>query len=160
LATLLGVLVAVPALGYFLAPLRGRWGKSQSMAEFQPIGPLEILSVGQWKLVSFDVVNQDGWEKARSRRSVWVRRNSATTSDVTILSPICTHLGCPIRWQAKRSSFVCPCHGAVFDADGKNVAGPPPRPMDPIESRAEEGQLFVRWQDFKIGVAQRVAVRD
>ncbi|HUE14100.1 MAG TPA: ubiquinol-cytochrome c reductase iron-sulfur subunit [Planctomycetaceae bacterium] len=158
LATLMAVLVAIPAMGYFLAPLRSRLGKSQAGQEFQPIGPLDSLSVGQWKLVSFDVVNQDGWEKARSRRSVWVRRNAGANADATVLSPICTHLGCPISWQTDRSSFVCPCHGGVFDANGKNVAGPPPRPMDPIESRVEAGQLLVRWQDFKIGVAERVAV--
>jgi menaquinol-cytochrome c reductase iron-sulfur subunit len=160
LATLLGLLIAVPTLGYFLAPLRGWMGKSQAGSEFQPIGPLDSLPVGQWKLASFDVVNQDGWEKARSRRSVWVRRNGGTDTDATVLSPICTHLGCPISWQPDRSSFNCPCHGGVFDANGKNVAGPPPRPMDLLESRVEASQLMVRWQEFKIGVAERVPVRD
>jgi len=161
LATLLGLLVAVPAVGYFFAPLRSRLGKSHAGPEFQPIGPLDSLPVGQWKLVSFEVVNQDGWEKARSRRSVWVRRNAgAAYTDATVLSPTCTHLGCPIRWQPDRASFVCPCHGGVFDANGKNVAGPSPRPMDPLESRVEAGQILVRWQDFKIGVAERVAVRE
>jgi len=160
LAALLGLLVAVPALGYFLAPLRSRLGKSQAGPNFQPIGPLSSLPVGQWKLVSFEVVNQDGWEKASSRRSVWVRRNAGGNTEATVLSPICSHLGCPISWQADRSSFICPCHGGVFDADGKNIAGPPPRPMDAIESRVEAGQLMVRWQDFKIGVAERVAVRE
>jgi menaquinol-cytochrome c reductase iron-sulfur subunit len=160
LATLLGLLVAVPAVGYFLAPLRSRLGKSQAGPEFQPIGPLDSLPVGQWKLVTFEVVNQDGWEKDSSPRSAWVRRNAAANADATVLSPICTHLGCPVSWQADRSSFVCPCHGGVFDANGKNVAGPPPRPMDPLESRVEAGQLLVRWQDFKIGIAERVAVRE
>jgi menaquinol-cytochrome c reductase iron-sulfur subunit len=159
LATVLGLLVAVPALGYFLAPLRSRLGKSQAGPEFQPIGPLDSLPIGQWKLMSFEVVNQDGWEKARSRRSAWVRRNAEGNTDAMVLSPICTHLGCPVSWQPDRSSFICPCHGGVFDANGNNVAGPPPRPMDPLESRVEAGQLMVRWQDFKIGVAERVPVR-
>lgn len=159
LATVLGLLVAVPALGYFLAPLRSRLGESQAGPEVQPIVPLDSLPVGQWKLVSFEVVDQDGWEKARNRRSVWVRRNAGVNMDPLVLSPICTHLGCPVSWQADRSSFICPCHGGVFDANGKNVAGPPPRPMDTLESRVEAGQLMVRWQDFKIGVAERVPVR-
>jgi menaquinol-cytochrome c reductase iron-sulfur subunit len=159
LATLLGALVAIPAFGYFLAPLRGRFGKSQGGGEFQPVGSLDSLPVGQWKLVSFEVVDQDGWEKTRNRRSVWVRRDAAN-AEVTVLSPICPHLGCPISWQPDRSSFNCPCHGGVFDANGKNVAGPPPRPMDRLESRIAGGRLLVRWQDFKIGVAERVPVRE
>ncbi len=160
LATFLGLMIVVPGLGYFIAPLHGRSGRAKGEPGFQPVGPIDSWPVGQWTLVSFEVVNQDGWEKATSRRSVWVRHNAGPTPDATVLSPICPHLGCPIGWQSDRSSFVCPCHGGVFDADGQNVAGPPPRPMDRLETRVEGGQLFVRWQEFKIGVADKVAVSD
>ena len=73
-----------------------------------------------------------------------------------MFSPICTHLGCPINWQPERQHFLCPCHGGTFDPQGLVTGGPPPRGMDALEFQVRSGQLWVRWQDFKIGVAQRV----
>ena len=75
---------------------------------------------------------------------------------IALIRMRCTHLGCSLRLVGQE--FVCPCHGGVFDARGRHVAGPPPRSMDPLEHRVENGLLFVRWQDFKVGVAERVPV--
>jgi hypothetical protein len=80
LAALLGLMIAVPGLGYFIAPLRGRSERTKGQPGFQPVGPLDSWPVGQWTLVSFEVVNQDGWEKATSRRSVWVRLTKTALS--------------------------------------------------------------------------------
>ncbi|HSV15406.1 MAG TPA: Rieske (2Fe-2S) protein, partial [Tepidisphaeraceae bacterium] len=95
-------------------------------------------------------------------RSVWVHRSDANSSDaaaVAVRSPICPHLGCPVMLTPDGTQFCCPCHGGTFNAsDGKRVAGPPPRDMDPMEFEIRDGHLWVRWQDFKIGVADRVAV--
>ncbi len=44
-------------------------------------------------------------------------------------SPICTHLGCIVKWDPTAKKILCPCHAGEFDAEGKNVAGPPPRPL-------------------------------
>ena len=35
-----------------------------------------------------------------------------------------------MRFVAAASSFVCPCHGGVYDFRGIRVGGPPPRPLD------------------------------
>ncbi len=32
-------------------------------------------------------------------------------------------------WNAGRRAFLCPCHGGVYGADGRVLAGPPPRPL-------------------------------
>lgn len=45
------------------------------------------------------------------------------------LSRKCTHLGCTAKWTPSTNKFVCPCHGGEYDAEGKNVAGPPPLPL-------------------------------
>lgn len=37
----------------------------------------------------------------------------------------CTHMGCRVRWVAPHSFYSCPCHGGIFDADGKPIFGPP-----------------------------------
>jgi hypothetical protein len=36
------------------------------------------------------------------------------------------------------------------------VAGPPPRPLDRLESRIEGGKLQVQYQDFVLGTPDRV----
>jgi len=60
------------------------------------------------------------------------------------LSSVCTHLGCAVRANAGQPGFFCPCHGSRYDADGKNEAGPAPRPLDAFEvSLGHQGELVV-----------------
>ena len=41
----------------------------------------------------------------------------------------CTHLSCTVRYRQDMNMVWCPCHDGRFDLTGKNVAGPPPRPL-------------------------------
>jgi cytochrome b6-f complex iron-sulfur subunit len=41
----------------------------------------------------------------------------------------CTHLSCTVRYRQDLGLIWCPCHDGRFDLTGKNVAGPPPRPL-------------------------------
>jgi cytochrome b6-f complex iron-sulfur subunit len=41
----------------------------------------------------------------------------------------CTHLSCTVRYRQDLSMIWCPCHDGRFDLTGKNVGGPPPRPL-------------------------------
>jgi Rieske Fe-S protein len=152
----LGLLVAVPALIYFCAPLRRKPGEESAAPTFQDVGPLSDFPVGQWSLKAVEVERRDGWKKTSVPQAIWVRRQGE--GEVTVLSSICPHLGCPINWHPDRAEFVCPCHGGVFNASGRQVGGPPPRPMDRLDAEVRAGRLWVRWQDFKIGVAERIPV--
>jgi Rieske Fe-S protein len=157
LMAIIGALVAAPALAYFFAPLRRRPENGGPM--FTDAGPLADIPVGPWRLVPVELVRADGWKKTRVRQAVWVHRHGEGDRAMTVLSSICPHLGCPINWHPDQSQFVCPCHGGIFNAEGRNTGGPPPRPMDPLEFEVRGGRLWVRWQDFKIGVADRIPVR-
>ena len=45
----------------------------------------------------------------------------------------CTHLNCPVHFEAQSSQLVCPCHHGFFSAeDGKAVAGPPRRGLNAL----------------------------
>lgn len=59
-------------------------------------------------------------------------------------SAICTHLGCIVKWDAASKKILCPCHAGVFDADGKVLAGPPPRPLPEYEVVRVGNELKVK----------------
>jgi Rieske Fe-S protein len=61
-----------------------------------------------------------------------------------VMSNICTHLGCKVRWIPDQEGFFCPCHNGVFAKDGSVVSGPPPRPLDQYEVKIEDGILYVK----------------
>jgi menaquinol-cytochrome c reductase iron-sulfur subunit len=158
LMTCLGIILAVPAIGYIWSPLRKKAGEENAGDGFSDAGPVGDLPVGKWQRVSIEVVRQDGWEKTRTGRGVYVRRSDEGSKDIRVLSPICPHLGCSISWQSESDQFMCPCHKAVFNTNGTLISGPPPREMDALESEIRGGRLWVRWQDFKIGVPDRISV--
>jgi Rieske Fe-S protein len=120
------------------------------------VGRLEDLPVGKPVLRTFGYKSDDAYAAVSEVHDVFVIRRSDT--DVTVFSPICTHLGCHGEWDSASGRFVCPCHGSVFSADGRVLGGPAPRPFDTLPHRIEDGVLLVEWQRFEPGILQRVQV--
>jgi cytochrome b6-f complex iron-sulfur subunit len=46
------------------------------------------------------------------------------------LSATCTHLDCTVQYRKDMGLIWCACHNGRYDLNGRNVAGPPPRPLD------------------------------
>jgi len=46
------------------------------------------------------------------------------------LSAECTHLGCTVQYNGANKNIWCACHNGVYDLEGRNVSGPPPRPLE------------------------------
>ena len=58
------------------------------------------------------------------------------------ITSTCTHLGCTVA--RSKEGFACPCHGSRFDARGRVVGGPAPRPLPWLEvGRSANGDLVV-----------------
>jgi len=158
LTALITGLVFAPAVAFLSSPLRRRRGASAAGDDFSDAGAVGSIPVGTWTLLPIEIVRQDGWAKTRQARSIWVLVNGTAPDDVEALSPICPHLGCPITWLTTKSEFLCPCHGSIFGKTGSYVAGPSPRGMDSLETKVIGGHLWVRWQDFRTGEHERIAV--
>lgn len=120
--TLAGMLF--PALAY-LWPVMGR-GPSVEMEE---VGAVDDIPVWGAKKV---IVGGSALMVIR------------TPSGFKALSAICTHLGCLVDWNNQKREIVCPCHAGVFDIEGRNVSGPPPRPLASYEVKVIDGKIFVK----------------
>lgn len=44
-------------------------------------------------------------------------------------SAVCTHLDCTVRYRSDMQKIHCACHNGVYDLNGQNISGPPPRPL-------------------------------
>jgi cytochrome b6-f complex iron-sulfur subunit len=64
-------------------------------------------------------------------------RVSAT--DFRAFSATCTHLSCIVEFRKARDLIWCNCHNGVYDLNGRNVGGPPPRPLTPFEVHLVSG---------------------
>jgi Rieske Fe-S protein len=59
----------------------------------------------------------------------------ADNGRVTLLSPVCTHMGCQVDWNTAERTWDCPCHGSRFMPDGQVLSGPAESPLEKVRSR-------------------------
>ena len=55
----------------------------------------------------------------------------------------CTHLACTVEYRPDLQQIYYACHDGRFDLTGRNVAGPPPRPLTVLEVQLREGEVLV-----------------
>jgi menaquinol-cytochrome c reductase iron-sulfur subunit len=145
------VALAAPLVATLIGPMYRR-----QKVGFASVGRLDALPQGEPVNLTFSYESQEAYMRQASVHDVWVVKHSPT--EVTVFSPICTHLGCHYGWDGQARQFRCPCHGSVFSIEGTVLAGPAPRPLDTLPSRVEKGELLVGWERFEPGVRQKVRV--
>jgi Rieske Fe-S protein len=138
--TVITAVIGLPAIAYLIDPAL----KAAAKEAWISLGPLDHFEIGMPTLVTFTRSRVNGWEKTVNSYGVFVIRKSET--EVEVLSSKCTHLGCRVNWKEAQQAYVCPCHDATFDIDGKVLGGPPPRPLDRYAGDAlkvEEGVVMI-----------------
>jgi menaquinol-cytochrome c reductase iron-sulfur subunit len=143
-AAAVGTLLAIPLVRFSTYPLR----KGATETDWSDVGPVqELASLAEPIAKTITMKRRDAWQTTSSQTAVYVLPSK--DGQFRILSPICPHLGCSVRWVGDQGKFICPCHSGSFTADGERIAGPPPRSMDTLESKVEGGMLKVRYQYFR-----------
>ncbi|WP_246140991.1 ubiquinol-cytochrome c reductase iron-sulfur subunit [Bacillus marasmi] len=139
-------LFAVSVLPLGLAAC-GSKEKTMDTSTMASLGPLAKLESGEFpKKVQYNVKIKDAWTTQDLDGFVYV--NKQEDGSLIIMSPTCTHLGCTagdaeVSSQEKGVRYFCKCHGGEYDEFGKNVSGPPPRPLDTFESVIQDGEVYI-----------------
>lgn len=145
-------LVGTPALRAFLSPARAvaapdNWIKVAD--------DTALLDIGTPIRLDFAQTTNDAWVETRALGSVWLYTEDGDTFKA--YNGHCTHLGCGYVYDKERKTFVCPCHRGQFDVKtGAVLAGPPPRPLDELAVQVKDSAVYVKYRDFRLGVAERI----
>jgi cytochrome b6-f complex iron-sulfur subunit len=61
----------------------------------------------------------------------------------TAVVAMCTHMACILRFNQLNVSLDCPCHGSVFELDGRVVTGPAVRPLATLQTEFDGQSLAI-----------------
>ena len=136
-------LFALPALGFALGPIL----EDDSPETWQDVGAEDEFNKDTYVPRVMNLVPNAG---EAGKTTLYIRkfdpsRDSKRNDDLpyVAMTTRCMHLGCPVRYVQASQRFVCPCHGGVYDFEGKVVGGPPVRPLDRFQTRVRGDQLEV-----------------
>lgn len=59
------------------------------------------------------------------------------------LSAVCTHLSCTVQYKDDTRQIWCACHNGTYDLNGKNISGPPPRPLEAYDVHVRGDEIVV-----------------
>jgi menaquinol-cytochrome c reductase iron-sulfur subunit len=139
--------VTLPAIGFALAPVFDR-----EEEVWQSVGPPDDFSPDAYTPRVITIVAGIG---EVGKTTAYIRRGNPQLSeqepdlpeegsnDFIAVSTRCAHAGCPVRFVEAAGNFICPCHGGVYDFQGKVIGGPPVRPLDRFQTRVLDGQVQV-----------------
>ncbi|MGZ3427061.1 MAG: QcrA and Rieske domain-containing protein [Polyangia bacterium] len=137
-----GAIMAVPLFRFAAWPMFHKGGG----ADWFALGKADAFSGDGPVRTEIEVRKTDGWRVSTAKQTVYVTRAGGK---LQVLSAVCSHLGCVVPWDADSKQFVCPCHKGVFAPDGTRLSGPPPRGLDPLPTKVENGTLYVQYQYYR-----------
>ena len=135
---LIAAMLTVPAIGFLISPLF-----EQRRRQTFRVGSIDHIPYDTPTPLTVGVVSGEAYDTAKVDRIVYVVRKPDGTT--LALSNTCTHMQCNVHWQEDLGQFLCPCHGGLYDMDGRNIGGPPPSPLPQWihDLRDEEGSTVL-----------------
>jgi menaquinol-cytochrome c reductase iron-sulfur subunit len=129
--TVAAIAVTIPVIGALLAPLLGKeetdWVTVGSEKDFKP-GTVTL--------------DPKAFAGVTANTASWLRKD--LNNQFIAFAVNCSHLGCPVRWEADANLFMCPCHGGVYYHDGTVASGPPPRSLSQYKVRIYKGSVQIQ----------------
>ncbi len=115
---------------------------------FSPVGT-RAKDLLYFPLMPEEEVPRSGVKKSELAYMVSGRERKArvfivsSQKGLTVLSATCSHLGCLVQYNKQKNEFICPCHSGRYDLSGKNIAGPPPAPLNSLPIKIENGVVMI-----------------
>jgi len=127
--------LGIPIVGFLISPLFRRQTSVERL-----VG--DIGAVPEREPTKFEVAfPQNAWPVPDAKLAVYVVKLNGQTK---VLSNVCSHMQCPVRWEKELGQFLCPCHGGLYDIGGKNIGGPPPKPLPEYVHRIDGTTLYIQ----------------
>ncbi len=153
-----GVAALVPVcagLAVLLDPLRRKGGAVNNIR----VTSLEALPKdGTPRKFPILAGRTDAWNRYPDAPigAVYLRRTA--DGKVQALNVVCPHAGCFVDFRENTKSFFCPCHNSSFSVDGRieDPKSPSPRAMDELQVEVKGAEVWVRFQNFRTGHAQKI----
>jgi cytochrome b6-f complex iron-sulfur subunit len=116
--------VLYPLLAYLKPPVQGEVEVSS-----MKVGKLSAIEKDSGTIVRF------------GNKPVILLR--AANGELRAFSATCTHLDCTVQYRKDMGVIWCACHNGKYDSNGRNIAGPPPRPLDEFRVVIQGEEVFV-----------------
>jgi nitrite reductase/ring-hydroxylating ferredoxin subunit len=126
------------AIGQLWIGVQNAWRRHRGAPPMVRIGSLSSLKVGGTMVFQYPGPHDD---------CILIRTGQET---LLAYSQKCTHLSCAVIPEVERGIIRCPCHEGLFDLNtGRNIAGPPPRPLPRIKLTVRGDDVYataVEWR--------------
>jgi Rieske Fe-S protein len=153
IGAVIGAIAVIPGLRFLAHPLQ----KETVTGGEEPVKVASTDDVRPGKPTRANVITQkrDAWLRLDAVKlcACWLVRTPG--GEIKAYSTVCPHLGCGIDWNDATKKFDCPCHGSVFDTDGRCVAGPSPRGMDELEVVTSGEDIKVRYRRYRVSTPSK-----
>ena len=118
-------------VGQFWIAVQNWLRKRQGLDEMRRIASIADVAVGATLVFDYPALHDS---------CVLVRLSE---SEFVAFSQKCTHLSCAVIPRPEQGVIYCPCHAGVFDLrTGRQIAGPPPRPLPRIVLEIRGGEIY------------------
>jgi Rieske Fe-S protein len=100
---------------------------------------VEVTSVKAGKLSEL-AADSGTIVKFGTKPAILIRTNNG---DLRAFNATCTHLDCTVQYRADMGLIWCACHNGKYDLNGRNVSGPPPRPLEELRVIVQGDEVLI-----------------